>query len=127
MVLQTSIKLAGNDVVVEYAKKNTEFMSVLLDALNLERDDPAAILAYFNKQPSAVLNSLLQNEDRHQMLKQRLPVLGVEDEFKKIRTVIFTFLSGFLYYIGMLVRHTQGEELMLSAELLFTLLVKRRD
>ena len=109
LVLQTSIKLAGNNVVVEYAKKNTEFMSVLLDALNLERDDPAAILAYFNKQPSAVLNSLLQNEDRHQMLKQRLPVLGVEDEFKKIRTVIFTFLSGFLYYIGMLVQRAQGE------------------
>ncbi len=109
LVLQTSIKLAGNDVVVEYARKSPGFMPMLLRELNLEGDDPTAILTHFNKQHSAVLNSVLQSEARHQTLKELLPVLGVEDEFKKIRTVIFIFLSGLLYYVGMLVRSAWNE------------------
>jgi hypothetical protein len=108
LALHTSVKLAANDVVGNYARSRRGFIPALLDALGI-KGDSHVIIAHFEKHPYAVLNALLQGEDRHRGLMQSLFAKNLSEsaEFKSARTMVFTFLAGMLYYIGLMTKYVE--------------------
>jgi|GEM_PF-5160451 len=106
LMFQTSIKLAGNDIISEYAKKDRNFREELVEVIFGSKEE--AILADFDREPASVVNALIGKEEDYLKLKTALATgLNVSPAFKSIRTLIFSFLAGIMFYVGRLLQHTE--------------------
>lgn len=106
LMFQTSIKLAGNDIISEYAKKDRSFREELVEVIFGSPQE--AILADFDREPASVVNALIGKEEDYLKLKSALATgLNISPSFKSVRTLIFSFLAGIMFYVGRLLQHAE--------------------
>lgn len=105
LLLQTSIKLAGNDIIGRYSKKQ-EFLRLILESCITDNELVNKLLRLSNSiNPSTLINVILANSEYLGRLGKNLPTIRGDKEIKNVNTIIYIFLSGILYYIGLLLAY----------------------
>lgn len=107
LILQTSVKLAGNDIIGRYSE-NRDFLRLLLDTCIQDKNLTNTLINYIlqNKvNPFTLINVVLSNSNYLKNLENNLFRLRAYNEFRNVNTLIYVFLAGIFYYIGLLLSY----------------------
>lgn len=99
--LQTSIKFAGRDMILNIIRKRPEFLRLfnidnnyikkLKDLKNIDT-------AFFSQAEALITN-------KWEEIQSLLPIKGAEQEVRNFLSIVAFAMGGLLYYVGILIRH----------------------